>query len=201
MQVVPFKDWRLSPEIMYKNLTEKYQYRFQDPDVYYNPSTKGLLQNYRTAYIGLGEYYAASNQKEKLRELFEFEAQNIPDNVIPWPRSGGSAVLTHRMLALKSVYNPALIDSLIETESPKALISIGRGLMGMQQFSNAARVLEKAYENNPTNTENVGMLVQAYQLSGQMDKAVGVLEKWVEANPGDARAKQMLAAYKLGKEN
>ena len=71
----------------------------------------------------------------------------------------------------------------------------------MQQFSNAARVLEKAYENNPTNTENVGMLVQAYQLSGQMDKAVGVLEKWVEANPGDARAKQMLAAYKLGKEN
>jgi Protein O-mannosyl-transferase TMEM260-like/Tetratricopeptide repeat len=200
MRVVPFKNWRLDPEIMHDNLLKKYQYRFQYPNAYYNPSTKGLLQNYRTPFIALGEYYASNNEPEKIKEIFDYEAKNVPDAVIPWPRSGSAVVLTQRMKALKSLYDPSLIDSMITTESPRALISIGRSLMSMQRFNDAARLLEKANEGNPSSTEGVGLLVQAYQYSGQTDKAIAVLEKWVELNPGDTRAQRMLTAFKMRKE-
>lgn len=198
MRVVPFKNWRLSAERMHENLLERYQYRFQDPSVYYNPSTIGLLQNYRTAFIGLGEFYAMNSELDKLKEIFEFEAKNLPDETVPWPRSGGSSVLTYRMKALKSVYEPSIIDSALASESPRGLISMSRGLMGLQRFADAARLLEKAYESNQASAESVGMLVQAYQYSGQTDKAVAVLEQWVDNNPGDTRARAMLSGLKLG---
>lgn len=201
MKVVPFKNWRLSADNMYNNLVNKYQYRFQDPSVYYNPSAIGLLQNYRTAFIGLGEYYATIHNTSKLKDLFEFEAKNIPNNVIPWPTSGNASVLTYRMMGLKSIYDPSIIDSALAKEKPNALASIGRSLMGLQQFKKAARLLGKAYDEDPTNPRYISMLIQAYQLTGDTDKAIDVLEKWIELNPADSRAKSMLAQLKLNNKH
>lgn len=192
MRVVPFKNWRISPDILEVNLTQKYQYRFDDPDVYYNPSITGLLQNYRTPFIALGEYYAGQNNTEKIREIFDFEAQNIPADVIPW----STPVLRHRKDALLIVADPTYADSVLEKENARAAASIGRDLMVFRKFDTASRFLQKAYDENPTNPETVGMLVQAYELSGNNEQAMATLQKWVDLNPQDTGAKNMLNGIK-----
>jgi hypothetical protein len=191
MRVVPFKNWRYSVKKMEENLMEKYQYRFQDSDVYYEPSTVGLLQNYRTGFLALADYYGQENQLDKLQKLIEFEEANIPDKTIPWPLSSGTSVLTQRMVTLKSLYDPSVLDSLPFKDS-RAAINISQYLMRFGKYDNATKLLEKKYNENPANAESIGTLVQAYELNGQYDKALELLEKWIEINPADNQAKGML---------
>lgn len=200
MRVVPFKEWRFSPEHMAKNLVENYQYRFQDPNVFYNPSTIGLLQNYRTAYLALADYYAQKDRIDDLQNLLEFEEKNIPDSTIPWPKSGGTSVLTHRMLALKSLYKPTVLDS-IDFSNQRAVTNISQYLFRFKKYEQAATILENNYNSNSDNPENIGMLIQAYEMSSQYDKAIALLEKWIEDNPSDSQAKGMLNRIRRQSQN
>ncbi len=195
MRVVPFKDWRFSPENMEKNLLEKYQYRFQDSTVYYNPQTVGLLQNYRTGYLALAEYYAQTRRIDKLERVLEFESKNMPEASIPWPKTGGSSVLTHRMLAFKSLYNPAVLDSL-QGLSARGYLQIAQTLMRIQEYNGAIKVLKQNFENDPGNPQIIGYLVSAFEAAGKTVEAIELLESWVESNPTDKSATSMLNRLK-----
>lgn len=188
MRIVPIKEWRYSINNLETNLLEKYQYRLNDPSVYYNSNILALLQNYRTAFIQLGDYYANSGESEKLAKMIQAEADKIPADVIPWTAS----VLKHRWEALKIVADSSYAETVLNSQNGRALSSIGRSMMAYRKFDMAAKILEKAYNEDPENPENVGMLVQAYELSGKPDKALAPLEKWVEQNPQDQGAKNML---------
>jgi len=190
LKVVPFKDWAIDPQRIERNLTQAYRYRFQDPDVYYNPSIISLLQNYRTAFIQLAEYYARVEQdKTKMARLLDYMDEQIPETVIPWGRS----LLTDYRDAFRIMLDSSYVDTVLARESrPRKILSIARVLMmNVQEPAQAARLAEKAYEANPNSAETVGLLVNAYELSNQLDKAIGALDKWLETHPGDRAALQM----------
>ena len=59
-----------------------------------------------------------------------------------------------------------------------------------------AAILEKTNESDPGNPQNISMLLQLYEMSGNTDKAMATLEKWVELNPDDKGAQNMLNRYR-----
>jgi len=197
MRVVPIKNWQLAPDILQANLVEKYQYRFKDENVYYNPQTIGLMQNYRTAFIGLGEFYVHGGKKDKLKALFEFEAENMPVKTLPWT----AHQLKNRKHALQTIYEPSFVDTLLKTEDPKTLNLIARYLMSYREFDAASTILEKNNESAPTDAESISMLLQLYDLSGKKEKAMATLEKWIELNPEDKGAIKMLNSRRKQLDN
>jgi len=193
LKVVPFKDWRINPEKLEENLLEKYQYRFQDPNVYYNPQIMGLVQNYRTAYVQLCEYYSRTlDNREKLVSTLDAMEKNMPEKIIPWT----SRPLKYYRDAFMVQVDTSYISSLIKSEDARGFKTIGRNLMGLGEYKSASVLIEQAYNLNPADPENVGMLVQAYEFSGNVKKAAEVLSGWVEKNPQDGSARQMLLRLK-----
>ncbi len=64
-------------------------------------------------------------------------------------------------------------------------------LIRLQRPKEAARIAQKLFEKNPMNGELVGLLVNAYEFSGEIDKAVAVLDTWLKERPNDKSAMQM----------
>jgi len=163
LRVVPIKRWQIEPTIMENNITQKYQYRFQDSTVYYNDQTIGLLQNYRAAFISLGEYYVSQNEIEKIKTLFEFEEANVPENVIPW----SSPQLAIRADALKLITDSTRIDAIIDTRQFNAVANLTRILYSYGKISSVQMVLEKWIAKHPEDPQALSMLSQIKGLSDQ----------------------------------
>jgi transmembrane protein TMEM260 (protein O-mannosyltransferase) len=192
MRVVPIKDWRFEPSRIETNLREKYNYRFSDRSVYYNDQTVGLMQNYRTPIVTLGSFYLREGQKEKVKSLLEFEAEKMPEDVIPWT----AEPLRIARDALRISYDEALLDTLLDNEKPRALADIAMHLMSYRDLTTAEKVLEKVYDSNPANSEYISRLLQVYEMGGKTEKAIALLEQWTILNPKDKGAINTLNRYK-----
>jgi hypothetical protein len=79
-------------------------------------------------------------------------------------------------------------------DSPKtdSYTAVGRELYSTGAYIWAAKYFEKALAADPNNGNVVGGIIQAYEYSGQRDKAAGILEQWVARHPTDQGAKQKL---------
>jgi hypothetical protein len=189
-RLVPYKNWRFSPTLIEKNLTEVFQYRgLNDPDVYFNHQIKSLLQNYRSAFIQVADYYTRQGNKQKVQELLHFMEDKISSSVIPW----ASAVLRQIKYAFSIYVAPAEADSVIGViDNVRDLTSVGENLLRMRQFEASAKTLEKACTLQPTNPRALGMLIQAYKMAGMPQKAVGPLRDWLNHNPNDKNAELLL---------
>ena len=200
LKVVPFKDWAIDPQRIERNLLQAYRYRFQDPDVYYNPSIISLLQNYRTAFIQLAEYYARMERnKEKMARVLNYMDEQLPPETVPWGRS----LLSDYRDAFKVMLDSSYVDTVLaRNDKPRKIMSIARVLlMNVQEPALAARLAEKAYEVNPNSAEIVGLLVNAYEFSNQLGKAISALDKWLETHPDDRAALQMKRQLELRQKN
>ncbi|MDZ7722686.1 MAG: DUF2723 domain-containing protein [candidate division KSB1 bacterium] len=84
-KLVPYQVEHVYGEKLEKNL-DKFKYRNLDnPDVYFNKSIIGLLQNYRAAYLRLvWEYRRQGDDKAVVRALDKMQ-ERIPFKVIPPP--------------------------------------------------------------------------------------------------------------------
>jgi len=85
-KLVPFEGERLSAEKMEKYLFEIYKFRgLDDPKVYFNDNIKGLLQNYRAAFLGLAQDYLVSKKYDKMVRVLDRMEKVMPFDVIPVP--------------------------------------------------------------------------------------------------------------------
>ena len=83
LKLVPYRNWKISPDRLERNLVDIYKYRgLQDPSVYYDKNIIGLLQNYRTGFLQLVEYYSHSKDTVKTSEDSEAEITLFDGNVI-----------------------------------------------------------------------------------------------------------------------
>jgi tetratricopeptide (TPR) repeat protein len=199
LKLVPYKNWRISPTNIRKNLMEVYQYRgLDDPDVYYNGNILALLQNYRSAYIQLAEYYVRQNDNESLKEILKMMDKNIRPDVIPWK----SKYLSMIKDAFYVVTDSSYIDTIFaNVKTEKDLQLLGEHLLRLRDFKSAAKILEEAYQSNPRDAKSLGLLINAYNLSGNREKAVKPLEEWLVSYPNDKNARKILESIKSENEN
>ncbi len=193
-KLVPFKNWIISPTNLEKNLFTKYKYRnLNNPDVYFNWNIKSLLQNYRSAFLQLTDYYATRNQLKRAREVLDFMEEKISPDVIPWTNRTMHLVTD----AFRVATDTAFADTLLKDNTRvKDLPYIAQHLMRIRQPQLAVPLLEKAYELNPTDPRQLGLLINAYQMINEKKKIVRALENWLKLFPNDQSARKMLNAYK-----
>ena len=193
LKLVPYKNWKISPENIERNLTEVYQYRgLQDPSVYYDRNILGLLQNYRTAYLQVSEYYARTKDMERVKSLMTDMENNIPSSVIPWTNRylifiRDSYSLASEQIDLDSLYN--------SNYSEQDMQIIGENLYRLGLGNKSESIFESIYASNPNNVKALSILIDIYERSGKYEKGIKHLENWLQRNPNDPQAKQKLSFF------
>lgn len=157
-----------------------YRYRNLDnPDVYLNPNIVKLLQNYRSAFLELGNHEMRKYQRSKRQSQItddELERNRrtaldpldlmtdvMPENVIPIPSEEMYFRLGYLYLELE------------ETEKAKTIFA---GL------------------HNSTRPEIVASILRIYDDEGYLNEAIDLLEKWLQKVPNDSGVIRILNEYK-----
>lgn len=194
LKIVPFKNWKISPDRLEKNLIDIYKYRgLQDPSVYYDHNIIGLIQNYRTGFLQLSEYYSQTKQTEKIKYLMAEMEERIPSSVIAW---------TNRYLRLirdsyRLVSQEVDIDSIFRQNYNEQEISvIGENLYRMNYLDQSTQIFENLYQSNPNNVQALSLLINIYDRTGEYEKGISYLEKWLNRHPNDPQARKKLEFFK-----
>lgn len=193
-KITSFKNWSIDPDILEDNLFNKYKYRNLDnPDVYYNENIMSLLQNYRSAFIQLANYYSTIDEKEKVRRVLEKMEEVIPRNVIPYTSDKlKNWVETYKFYT--GILSPDSLNN--QRYSPQQLKDMGRLLANMRQYDMAQKAFEEILKTNPDDIQAKSFLVDIYANNQEYEKSVRILEDWLKRNPGDVRAKKRLEKYR-----
>lgn len=193
-KLVPFKNWEISSENLTRNLLEVYHYRNLDnPDVYYNNSIASLLQNYRSGFIQLAEYYIRNNDYAKAEKILKTMDEKVSPKVIPI----ANAQLRTVRDAFRIVIKPAYLDSVLADETAiPYLPMLGEQLLRLRHPRPAEKILEKAWELNPANPRILGLLLNTYDMNGNYSAAAESLEQWLQMHPKDKNAQRFLATIK-----
>ena len=193
LKLVPYKDWKISPENLERNLIDVYQYRgLQDPSVYYDKNIEGLLQNYRTAFLQVIEFHARNKNMDKVKYLMDEMEKKLPSDVIPW---------TNRYLRLiKESYeltaNPQMIDSVIHrNNSEQDLQVIAENLYRMRLYKESKKLFETIYVSNPNNVQALSILIDILDRTGDFEQGAVHLRTWLEQHPGDSQAMTKLTYF------
>ena len=193
LKLVPYKNWKISPENIERNLTEVYQYRgLQDPSVYYDRNILGLLQNYRTAYLQVSEYYARTKDMERVKSLMTDMENNIPSSVIPWTNRYLKFIRDSYSLASEQIDLDSLFNS---NYSEQDMQIIGENLYRLGLGDKSESIFESIYASNPNNVKALSILIDIYERSGKYEKGIEHLENWLQRNPNDPQAKQKLSFF------
>ena len=194
LKLVPYKNWKISPDNLEKNLTEVYKYRgLQNPNVHYDNNIKGLLQNYRTAFLQVAEYHARQKDFDKVSYLLADMEQNIPSAVIPWTNNYLRLIRDSYTLLI----NSDSLDSVINGKySDQELSLIGENLYRLEMLDAAGKIFEKVYENNQDNVQALSILINIYERTEKYSEAISFLENWLKRNPRDTQAQAKLNLFR-----
>jgi hypothetical protein len=194
LKIVPFKNWEISPEKLEKNLVHVYKYRgLQDPDVYYDSNIQGLLQNYRSAFLQLIEYYARNKDMNKVNELLEKMEEKMPSSVIIWTNKYLRIIRDSYLLAA----DPSKFDTLIALNAnEEELILLGENLYRLHFLEAAEKVFTYIYNVNPSNIHALSILINIYERTKNYGNAIKYLENHLKVNPNDINAKAKLDFFK-----
>ena len=163
-KLVTYPGENISKEHLKRNLFKVFQYRgLNDPNVYYNDNIRGLLQNYRAAFLRLTREYALEGKYDEMAEILDKMEEVLPEEVIP---------IEHDQIVMQigQMYNMA--------KRPEEFITR----------------LERVIDRSPNNAEAYGWLVAMYTRENQKQKAVHVLQTWLERHPDDKQAMSRLSA-------
>jgi len=194
LKATTIPDWSIHPEKLFENLVNKFQYRSLDnPDVYYNPNIKGLLQNYRAAFSQLANYYLQVKDTAKfqvtVRKIFEV----MPSEVIPYTNR---FILQH-LETYGYMANVLPLENLnSDNYSERELRDMGQLALGYRYFDVSKTAFEEVLEVNPDDVRTKGYLVQTYENLKDYQSAVKLLVEWIEKNPADSAAVRRLARYR-----
>ncbi len=183
------------------NLWEVYQYRgLADMEVYKNDNTIGLLMNYSERFLDLSDYYRNNGETDKAIAELRKSAEVLPDYY-----------RTHLQLyqAHLEQGDTTGADSLLDAYQQRMETIIGKypqlllfhqylalAYQAQEEFDQAERVMEKAWELNPRDRMNFQILRQLYLFSKKPEKIVELLENWLDVYPDDQQTRQLLERYK-----
>ncbi len=192
-RITSIANWSIDPDTLFNNLMNKYQYRnLNNPKVFYNENIIALLQNYRSAFIQLANYYASDGQKEKVKQLINKMNTVMPPSVIPFT----SDMLQRWFEAYEYYSGLKNIDSItVDNYTERDLTDLGRVFLNLREFGAAQKAFEEVLKVNPTNIQAKGFLVDIYGNLALYEKSIDILEEWLKQNPGDKEAQKRLLEY------
>ncbi len=193
-KITTIPNWSIEPNILYDNLMHKYQYRnLNNPDVYYNPNIISLLQNYRSAFIQLANYYVSVQDSAKIKEVIAKMEEVLPATVIPYTNK----TIKQWVEAFRIYSGLVPLDSMnLAAYSQRELETVGDLLLRFRAPGKAKKIFEELVRLNPNNVRAKGYLVDIYAGEKNYQKAVDILEKWVKENPNDKGAMRRLNEYR-----
>jgi len=195
LKLIPFKNVRISPSLMRMNLFEKFKYRgLADPEVYYNHQTESLLQNIRTMFIQLADYYYRGGEKEKVTEILDKMEEVMPSSVIPlkyelldvqigrlYAECGRKEELRRRL----DIY------SANENINHERLFEYGvlyKSVLNDNQ--KAINVIKKVIDIKRDFIKAYNFLLFIYEQEKLYKDELGLLERWLTVNPNDSSARR-----------
>ena len=160
-----------------------------DSTVYKDENAATLSRNYAAAHLQLAFFYRHQGRIDRAIAEMERVSRMFPDYtevLIPlggfYMDSGDTAraVDLFRRLTQR---NPG---------SPEAHYYYGVTLVYQQQIEAAVREFEAAIHADPGYNQAYYAAYYSLKQIGQRDRALGYLERWLEAHPTDASARQLL---------
>ena len=203
-RVMPVKVDRrfVDPDIMWTTLDKKFKYRNLDnPDVYYNDNIISLLQNYRSAFFQLAQFYLYKKDNEKALVVLDRMSEAIPEDVIApndiriaeaigymYSQAGKPEEMDKRYLASLNNHGAAM--------TPKQKLEFA----GYFNYRNKTELAESLalsiIAEDPDQGEAYYWLGRFYNSHNRRDEAIKILEEFLEQNPNDTRARLDLDVMK-----
>ncbi|NUO79249.1 DUF2723 domain-containing protein [candidate division KSB1 bacterium] len=198
-RVLPLRqpNGHLDPQLMHAKLFEEFRYRNLDnPDVHFDNDSLALLTNYRSAFLQLAHHYHLQNENEKTVAVLDKMAAILPEHIVPLPSANLS-------LAIGQLYHAAGKKD----ELPRRLAELGRSpklaprdkinvaelyATWLQDWANAESLAQTVLREAPKLPDAYSFLLNLYTQRGEKQKAVAVLQQWLEKNPSDQLAAQEL---------
>ncbi len=191
----------LSHKRIETNLFEKFQYRnLGNPDVFLNRNIKGLLQNYRSAFVRLASYYQGQKESEKAVAVLDKMESVMPEKVIPlrdyrlslnfgrlYSDAGRPEELDRRLDAALVDYPLRPADKMFIAQSYS---------YELKNDDKAEKITRTIVDEHPDFMQAYAWLVGQYTKNKQYDKGVEILEKWLVQRPGDKNAETQMASLK-----
>ncbi|MFQ5706991.1 MAG: protein O-mannosyl-transferase family [bacterium] len=199
-KVMPYGNGRdfIAPEKLETNLLEKFRFRnLNNPKVFIDRGTIGLLQNYRNAFFRLANYYQIQNMKDKVLAVLDRMNEVMPEEIIPTPNyrisltmgqmyydAGRPQELKKRLDYYLDHYNLGPVDKLTFASYYS------------QYFHETAKAESLALsvkDEYPQTPQAYGWLIGNYIRSNEYQKGIDLLDEWLQLHPTDRQAKQQLA--------
>jgi tetratricopeptide (TPR) repeat protein len=164
-----------------------------DPKVKKDENTKGLFMNYIATYAALSQEYQKIGQMDKatsiLKQTLQFDVD--PQRKVPIYYN----LSVYSLLKQDYPMSLAYLDSVEKLGYKDADLMIRRGWVYQSQGNYPAA--EQSYQNarmaEPNRPEPIQSLVSLYtEYMKDTAKAKAVLQQWLQRNPNDGSAKQML---------
>ncbi|MCZ6818718.1 MAG: DUF2723 domain-containing protein [Calditrichaeota bacterium] len=192
----------MSPQHLQTNVFEKFRYRnLNNPGVFYNYNVQGLLQNYRSAFLRLINYYQTEERdQEKVLAVLDRINEDMPEEVIPlrdyrlsvnfgqiYADAGRPEELERRLDFILSSYNLRPVEQLM------------LGQLYWSELENPAKAESVAFavmEKYPDFTQSRAWLASLYTQTREYEKGITELEKWLVKHPDDESAKQQIQQLK-----
>ncbi len=165
-KLVTYPDERISASFLHENLMNKFKYRNLDnEEVYYNENIKGLLRNYQGAFYSLAQFYLRDNMHKQTIEILDKMFTAMPDTIIP---------MRHELQ-----------------------FQFGYMYYTANEKDKAQAVITRLFNRNDIPLDEKLKYVSYYtQLFKDVaHKAVPVVKKMMQENPGYANAVYWLASY------
>jgi len=206
-KLYPHKVDRVDEKEIFSNLIPEYSdssregdlgnvYRFRNlnnPDVYLNPNSTRLMQNYRTGFIQAAVEFIRSNEYEKARTLLNYMEEKIPEEIIPIEHKGLYLEIGRLYGMMGDTTKLSLrLDNFIKRDDLSKKDILGAAQLYYMEIGNydkAEEIVKRIYMQNPADPQIIGFLYQLYNESKQYDKALVLLDEWLTKNPGDSQAK------------
>ena len=192
-KLIPFKNPPLFPARMEEKLFSVFRYRNLDnPGVFYDRQTVGLLQNYRTIAYSLIKEYELNQEWNKIHAVLDSVYVRFPDDVVP----------------ATSGYFPRefarFYFQLGETEKSRRTIANGlmNPLLSINDYFELAKLLYEYYYDVDAVIAALDELSTAYpgfepvyryaipilEEANHTDKAILYVNKWLGVNPSSLEA-------------
>ena len=201
-QVMPYEvNQQMAPQTVKENLFEKYQYRnFDNPDVYYNSMTRGLLQNVRSVFSQLAFYFYQEGDHQQMLQVLEKMDTEIPREAVPY-RSDD------RYLQIGRLYQQGgkleVLRSRLQSVLGKPGLDVQRKInygewyiRYLNDFAAAESLFTDLYNQDPNNGRVVANLIRVYERGQQWQEAYDMLNRWVQNHSNDTQAQQLLERYR-----